>query len=104
MTPIHPAAARSPRINFRSYPFSSMVGSTMPPMAATVAGPEPEIAAKNMQATTATMARPPVIRPKKQLKVLSSRLEMPPPLISSPAKTKKGTAIRGNESMAVTRF
>jgi len=75
----------------------------MVPIAATVAGPEPEMAAKNMQVTTAMMARPPVKRPKNTLPTLSRRLDRPPWPIRSPARMKKGTAIRGNESMDVTR-
>ena len=42
-----------------------------------------------------------VIRPKNSLKTFSSRLEMPPPPISSPASTNSGTAMMGNESTPV---
>ena len=35
------------------------IGSTIAPTAATVAGPEPDTAAKNMQNATVQMARPP---------------------------------------------
>ena len=72
-------------------------------MAATVAGPEPEMAAKNMHATTVTSARPPYLRPRKASAMLSRRREIPPVAISSPASTKKGTAIREKESAPVTR-
>ena len=41
-----------------------MAGTTIAPTAATVAGPEPLTAAKNMQTTTVTIARPPVMCPK----------------------------------------
>ena len=76
----------------------------MPPTAATVAGPEPEIAAKNIHTTTVTIARPPWILPKNTLARFSSLLEIPPPPISSPAKMKKGIAIVGKESQPVTMF
>ena len=73
----------------------------MPPMAATVAGPEPEIAAKSMQVRTATMARPPVKWPIRELQKLMSRREMPPPSIRLPATMNRGMAIRGKESTEV---
>ncbi|MBP1847317.1 hypothetical protein J2046_005601 [Rhizobium petrolearium] len=38
----------------------AIAGSRIVPTAATVAGPEPEIAAKKMQVTTAMIAMPPV--------------------------------------------
>ena len=50
----------------------------MPPMAAVVAAPEPEIAAKNAQAMMATMPRPPGKRPKMLLMKVQSRSDMPP--------------------------
>ena len=40
-------------------PWLIMAGIRMMPSAATVAGPEPEIAPKNMATTTQTMAMPP---------------------------------------------
>ena len=39
-------------------------GTMKDPIAETVAGPEPEIAAKNMHAKTVTIAKPPVIKTK----------------------------------------
>ncbi len=73
-------------------------------MAATVAGPEPEIAAKNMQVATATRPSPPVKRPNRISPTSSRRREMPPWPIRSPARMKKGTAISGKESIEVTRL
>lgn len=81
-----------------------MDGITIPPTAATVAGPEPEMAAKNMHTTTVTIARPPVNLPKKTLALSIRRLDMPPPPIISPASTKNGMAIVVKESELVTRF
>ena len=70
----------------------------MAPMAAVVAMPEPDRAAKNAQATTATIARPPVTLPTRAVANWTICLEMPPAVISAPARIKKGTAISGKES------
>ena len=48
------------------------------PMADTVAGPEPEMAAKNMQAITVTMASPPVMAPTRASASTTRRREIPP--------------------------
>ena len=76
----------------------------MPPIAAVVAAEEPEMAAKNMQPTTATRARPPGNRPTRELMKLTSLSEMPPWLISVPERMKKGTAMKGKESQEVKSF
>ena len=73
----------------------------MPPMAATVAGPDPEIAAKNMQVRIATMPNPPVRLPSRESQKLISRLEMPPPSIRLPEIMNRGIASRGKESVEV---
>jgi hypothetical protein len=73
----------------------------MPPIAATVAGPEPEIAAKNIHVKIATIARPPVNPPSKELQKLISLLEIPPPAINPPATINSGIASSGNESTDV---
>ena len=78
-----------------------MAGIIMPPMAATVAGPEPEMAAKNIQVKTLAMARPPVKEPTRVLAKLIRRREMPPVSIREPAIMNKGIASRGKESQAV---
>ena len=44
MTPSPPATATSAVVNFFSYPISIRIGMVMLPTAATVAGPDPEIA------------------------------------------------------------
>ena len=62
----------------------------MVPMAATVAGAEPETAPKNMQATTVTMPRAPVTLPIRESAMRTSRLERPPQSMMSPASRKKG--------------
>lgn len=102
MTPILPAHAINANVNRFEYPFSSIVGTTIEPTAATVAGPEPETAAKNIHTTTVQIASPPVILPKNALQTFKRRFETPPLPISSPARINRGIAIRGNESDAVT--
>ena len=73
----------------------------MVPIAATVAGAEPEIAPKNRQATTVTIASPPVKCPTSVSKNPTRRLESPPPSMSAPLSTKNGIAINGKESQEV---
>ena len=60
--------------------------------AATVAGPEPDTAAKNMHTNTVTMAIPPVILPKKTLQTFKIREDTPPAPIKSPDKMNNGIA------------
>ncbi len=74
------------------------------PIAETVAGPEPEMAAKNMQARTVTMARPPMMNPTRLSARATSRLEIPPLHMSAPARMKNGIANRGKESSPVKDF
>ena len=78
-----------------------MAGSMIPPMAAAVAGPEPEIAAKNMEATIAAMPRPPGVSPVRMLAISTSRRAMPVFSISVPTSMKNGIAISGKESALV---
>ena len=73
----------------------------IPPMAATVAGPEPEIAAKNIHVSTAAMASPPGSQPSIALQKFIRRLEIPPVSIRLPATMKSGTARSVKESVAV---
>ncbi len=61
MTPIVPAAAVIAAAKPASYFLSFIEGIIKDPMAETVAGPEPEMAAKNIQARTVTIARPPTM-------------------------------------------
>lgn len=72
----------------------------MEPIAAVVAGPEPEIAAKNIEARIATIDSPPVMPPTQASANLTRRCEIPPPFMSEPARTKKGIASSGAESTA----
>ena len=70
------------------------------PIAAVVAGPEPEIAAKNVQATMVTVASPPGADPTMPLEKSISRSVSPPFSINTPAKMNIGTAIMVNSSTA----
>ena len=79
-----------------------MVGITIVPTAATVAGPEPETAAKNIQTSTVTIAKPPVTLPKNILQTFKILVDTPPALIKSPARINIGIAKIGNESQEVT--
>ena len=74
----------------------------MEPIAATVAGPDPETAAKNIHNTIVTVASPPVNLPKNTLHTFNRRLDTPPAPISSPARINNGIAISGKESALVT--
>src|SRR5574341_431996 len=69
-----------------------MAGIITEPTAALSAAAEPEIPAKNMLATTDTMASPPVTQPTRTLAKLMSRREIPPLSIRAPASRKNGTA------------
>ncbi|MPM53981.1 hypothetical protein SDC9_100753 [bioreactor metagenome] len=81
-----------------------MAGIMDVPIAETVAGPEPEIAAKNMQAKMVTMPSPPVISPIRLLAKSTIFLEIPPSDIKLPASIKKGMAKSGKESKAAKEY
>ena len=104
MTPMVPAAAVIAAAKEASYFLSFIEGTMKDPIAETVAGPEPEIAAKKMHAKTVTIAKPPVIKPTKLSARLTSLREIPPLHIRDPANIKKGIARSGNESSPVTDF
>jgi hypothetical protein len=62
-----------------------------------VAAPDPEMAAMNIEARVATMARPPRTRPMVASAMERMRSEMPPRARMSPARMKNGTATRAYE-------
>ena len=64
----------------------------------TVAGAEPDRAAKNMEARTVTWPRPPLKPRTRLLERLMSFSERPPNFMRLPASIKKGMAMRGKES------
>ena len=65
----------------------------MVPIAITVAGAEPDKAAKNAQAKTSARLIPPRTLPTRQLAKFTIRREIPPLVIRFPASTKKAMAI-----------
>ena len=73
-------------------PCSTMAGISTAPRAATVAGPEPEIAPKKQATMTHTMAIPPFLWPTQVSTNLISRLEIPAFAMMLPDSTKNGIA------------
>ena len=71
------------------------------PIAAVVAGPEPDSAAKKAQPKTATKPKLPVTFPISDSAMLTIRLAIPPCSIRDPAKTNNGTVINGKGSTPV---
>src|SRR5699024_12729321 len=82
--PRAPADTITAVANFLSYPSATIAGINIPPIAATVAGPEPEIAAKNMLVRIAAIANPPVYLPTNTLATSNNRDEIPHFTIISP--------------------
>jgi hypothetical protein len=70
------------------------------PTAAVVAGPEPEIAPKNILARMAENPRPPAIGPAITSAMCTSLREIPALCIKAPDNMNAGNAIIGNESTA----
>lgn len=70
----------------------------IPPTAAVAATPEPVIAAKKTLDTTTARASPPVKCPTMDLAKATILRDIPPNSMSTPAMTKKGTAMRVNLS------
>ena len=73
-------------------PCSTIAGISTAPRAATVAGPEPEIAPKKHATITHTIAIPPFLCPTQVSTNLISRLEIPAFAIIFPDRTKNGIA------------
>jgi hypothetical protein len=73
-----------------------MAGIRMMPRAATVAGPEPEMAPKKQATTTQTMAMPPRRWPMQSSMNWTSRVEMPAFAMMLPESTKNGMASSRN--------
>ena len=67
-------------------------GYIIVPIAITVTGLDPEIAAKNMQPPTVAMARPPGSHPTRARANATSRFAMSPALMMAPDTTKNGIA------------
>ena len=73
-------------------PCSTIAGISTAPRAATVAGPEPEMAPKKQATITHTMAIPPFLWPTQVSTNLISRLEIPAFAMMFPDSTKNGIA------------
>ena len=73
-------------------PCSTIAGISTAPRAATVAGPEPEMAPKKQATITHTMAIPPFLWPTQVSTNLISRLEIPDFAMMFPDSTKNGIA------------
>ena len=78
MGPMEPPQAIRGAEKVFSYPFFSIIGIIMPPMAAVAAIAEPVMAAKNIQARMLTRARPLGRWPMRASAKSTIRLEMPP--------------------------
>ena len=104
ITPRQPDVAIRASENPLEYPLSIMAGTMIVPIAATVAGPEPEIAPKNAQHIEVTIANPPVKWPMQASAKSTSRFVIPPLDINAPPAIKNGIAISGKESQAVNIF
>ncbi len=81
-----------------------MEGIIIPPMAETVAALEPEMAPKKPEASTVITLSAPGTQPISAFAKEIMRFEMPPLSMMPPASIKKGTAMKGKESMAVNIF
>ncbi len=73
----------------------------MGPSEAVSATAEPVMPAKNMDVSTFTWPRPPLILPTKTSAILTRRLVIPERFMSSPDSTKKGMARKGKLSNPV---
>ena len=102
---IEEAAAISDEANgAENLPWLTIAGIRIIPSAATVAGPDPEIAPKNIATTTQTMAIPPFWCPMQSSIKFTSLLEIPDSAMTLPERTKNGMARRRNFAMPEKRF
>src|SRR6056297_2512023 len=101
--PNEAAVAINAHANYLLYPFSTIAGIIIDPIAATVLVLEPQIAPKKRHASTETTPKPPSTKPTRLFASLIKRLEIPPNSINFPASIKKGIARRGKESLAVKK-
>src|SRR5512139_3168577 len=80
-----------------------MAGSMMEPIATTVAGLEPDSAAKNAQDNTAASASPPCMEPTSEVAKRMMRAATPPVVRNAPDRMKNGMAMMANWSSPVNR-
>ena len=96
-TPSVPPVATMAAESGAGYLRLSMAGTMTPPTAAVVAGPDPEMAEKNMEANTLTMPSPPRTLPMTASATPTSLREIPPDSMTVPARKNIGTATSGKE-------
>ena len=89
-----PGEVSSPMAWSSSNPALTNAGYIMPPIAMTVTGEEPLIAAKSTQPPMAAIARPPGIQSVKAVAREINRLAIPPLVMIAPLTTKNGIAKR----------
>ncbi len=102
--PSAPEVVTMPAPNLLGKPALSIAGSRMEPMATTVAGLEPETAAKSAQAATPARPNPPYQCPTIAEAKAIMRRATPPWVRKLPARMKKGIAMISNFSMPVKSF
>ena len=90
--PKDPAEAVSAPAKCLSYPLLTIAGTIIDPIAATVAGEDPEMAAKNIHERTVTIPNPPSTLPITLIAKLTMRLDIPPDSIRKPARINSGIA------------
>ena len=99
--PSAPEVVMMPAPNLFGKPALTMTGNSIVPIAATVAGEEPEIAANKAQASTSASHRPPCQWPTIADANPIMRFATPPWGRKLPAGMKKGIAMISNFSMPV---
>src|SRR5574337_914991 len=102
--PRPPEVVMTPAPNLLGKPARTMAGSRMEPMATTVAGLEPDTAAKRAQARTPARPRPPYQWPTMDEAKRIIRRATPPWVRKLPARMKNGMAMISNFSMPVKSF
>src|SRR4051812_22416285 len=102
--PSAPDVVMTPAPKRAGKPCRIIAGSTMEPMATTVAGDEPDTAAKSAHARTPASPRPPAQWPTMDEANAIIRLATPPCVRKLPARMKNGIAMISNFSMPVNSF
>ncbi len=102
--PSEPDVVMTPAPKRFGNPCATIAGKTTEPIATTVAGEEPEIAANNAQATTEASARPPYQWPTIAVANAIMRRATPPWVRKLPARMKNGIAMISKLSMPVNSF
>src|SRR5262249_46978841 len=91
--PSAPEVEITPTPNLRGYPYSTIAGIMIEPIATTVATLDPEIAANIAQAVTPASPNPPGKCPTSEVVNAIIRLATPPRVRKVPARMKNGIAI-----------